>query len=181
MAYSEDGEREARAPRAGVIIVMGVSGAGKTTVGISLAETLGWHFVDADSFHTEANIEKMQQGVGLDDADRGPWLEAMREAIGRWLREETPTVLACSALRREYRNKLRVEPERMRFVYLKGEPALLEQRLRSRKGHFAGTRLLQSQLAALEEPRDAIVVDTRPSVEEIVAEIVRRLEAESKS
>ena len=157
-----------------VVIVMGVVGAGKTTVGELLAQKIGWEFVDADSFHSAENIEKIRQGIALDDADRAPWLEAIRDAIAKWIGEHGNVVLACSALKRSYRERLRVGPE-VRLVYLKGSYESIDQRLRLRQGHFAGEKLLASQFAALEEPEDAVVVDVGGSPEEIVAEIKVRL------
>ncbi len=153
---------------------MGVVGAGKTTVGELLARQLGWEFVDADSFHSATNIEKIRQGIPLDDADRAPWLEAMRQAMVKWIGEDGNVVLACSALRRSYRERLRVGPE-VKLVYLKGSYKLIDERLRLRQGHFAGEKLLASQFAALEEPEDAVAVDVSGSPEEIVAEIKVRL------
>lgn len=156
------------------MIVMGVVGAGKTTVGKLLARQLGWEFVDADSFHSAANIEKIRQGIPLDDADRAPWLEAIRDAMVKWIGEDGDVVLACSALKRSYRERLRVGPE-VKLVYLKGSYKLIDERLRLRQGHFAGEKLLASQFAALEEPEDAVAVDVGGSPEEIVAEIKVRL------
>ena len=156
---------------------MGVAGAGKTTVGSLLAERLGWEFVDADSFHSKANVEKIMQGIALDDADREPWLEGIRAAELRWVAEGRKVVLACSALKRAYRKKLNVGPA-VKFVYLKGNREVIASRLRGRQGHFAGEQLLAGQLAALEEPENAIVIDVGKSPEEIVTEIVIRLRSD---
>ena len=157
-----------------VILLMGVSGAGKTTVGKLLAADLGWEFADADDYHSSANVEKMRKGIPLNDADRAPWLETLRGLIANWLATGKNAVLGCSALKREYRQVLRVAPE-VRVVYLRGTPQILRQRLRSRHGHFMTERMLESQLAALEEPEDAVVADVDRSSEEIVAEIRARL------
>jgi len=157
-----------------VIVMMGVAGSGKTTVGKLLASQLGWTFADADDYHSAANVEKMRSGVPLTDADRAPWLKALRSLIACWIAETKNAVLACSALKRDYREKLLVSPE-VRFVYLKGDRELLEERMRSRHGHFMAERMLASQLAALEEPQDAVVVDVSQSPEEIVAEIRKRM------
>jgi gluconokinase len=157
-----------------VAIVMGVTGAGKTTVGSLLARELRWEFVDADSFHSPQNVEKMRQGIPLSDEDRAPWLKALREAILQWIRDHKNVVLACSALKRTYREELRVGPE-VKIIYLKGVPELISSRLGLRHGHFAGQSILASQFAALEEPEDAIVVDIHPAPEEIVHEIRKHL------
>src|ERR1700690_3239218 len=120
-----------------IVIVMGVTGAGKTTVGRLLALELKWEFADADDFHPAANIEKMRHGIALTDDDRQPWLERLRAAITGWIGERKRVVLACSALKRSYRCKLEVAPE-VHFAYLKGSPNLVAERLRAREGHFAG-------------------------------------------
>lgn len=153
---------------------MGVTGAGKTTIGVLLAQRLGWEFVDADSFHSPANVEKIRQGIALDDADRAPWLRAMRKAMEGWVATGKSVVLACSALKQSYRDELFIAGQ-MRFVYLKGSYELIAQRLRQRHGHFASETILASQFAALEEPDDAITVEIDHTEEEIVADIVRQL------
>jgi gluconokinase len=157
-----------------VVIVMGVTGAGKTTVGNMLAGQMAWTFVDADSFHSAANVDKMRRGIPLDDADRAPWLQAMRDAISQWIQDRGNVVLACSALKRSYRDELRVGPE-VKVVYLKGSKELISSRLRQRHGHFAGESILAGQFADLEEPTDAIVVDVGLSPEEIVRGIREQL------
>ncbi len=157
-----------------IILVMGVTGAGKTTISSLLAQQLGWEFVDADSFHSPENVEKIRQGIALSDADRVPWLRAIRDAILKWIAERKNVVLACSALKREYREELVVGPE-VKVVYLKGSFELISSRLRARHGHFATEKLLASQFEALEEPEDAVSVDVSGGSEEIVAEIRRKL------
>jgi gluconokinase len=157
-----------------IVLVMGVAGSGKTLIGSMLAESLGWKFADADDFHPAANIEKMSRGIPLTDADRSPWLMAMHEAIQRWIAAGANVVLACSALKREYRNQLWKGPE-LPVVYLKGDIKLIHSRLAARRGHFMKAAMLESQLADLEEPEDAIVVEVSQTPEEIVARIKSRL------
>jgi len=154
-----------------ILLVMGVSGAGKTTVGRLLAASLGWEFVDADAFHPPQNREKMGRGIPLDEADRAPWLAALAAAIDGWLAERRPVVLACSALRRSYRRILLRDPGEMKVIYLEGDPALLRARLEQRAGHFAGSALLESQLETLEEPDDALTVDVAAPPEALVQAI----------
>jgi len=153
-----------------VIILMGVSGAGKTTVGQLLATQLGWEFADADDYHSAGNVEKMRTGIPLTDVDRAPWLATLRSLIAVWLTEGKNAVLACSALKHTYREIMQLSPE-VKFVYLKGNPSLLQQRLHSRVGHFMTEQMLASQLAVLEEPDNAMVVDVDCSPAEIVAKI----------
>lgn len=153
---------------------MGVTGAGKTTIGSLLAQELGWQFADADDFHPAVNIEKISHGIPLNDADRQPWLERLRTEITLWIADVRNVVLACSALKRSYRRDLEVGPE-IRFVYLKGSPALITERLRSRHGHFANEQILAGQFADLEEPEDAVTVEISATPQQIVAEIRQKL------
>jgi gluconokinase len=153
---------------------MGVTGSGKTTIGLLLAERMGWEFADADTFHSAENVEKMRLGIPLTDADRAPWLKSLHQAMEGWVAAHKNVVLACSALKKSYRNELFAGPE-TKFVYLKGSYDLIAARLRQRHGHFASESILASQFAALEEPDDAITVDIDRSEEEIVSEIRRRL------
>jgi gluconokinase len=157
-----------------VVIIMGVVGAGKTTVGRVLAQRLGWQFVDADDFHSPQNVEKIHHGIPLDDADRAPWLAALHDAIQRWSSEHKNVVLACSALKHSYRDQLRAP--NVSFAYLKGDYDLIFKRLSDRRGHFASASILKSQLADLEEPHEAITVEIDKSSEEIVSEILRKLQ-----
>ena len=160
-----------------IIIVFGVSGAGKTTVGKLLARESGWHFVEADDFHSAANIEKMRSGDPLTDEDRWPWLDRLREQIEQLLSAGKNAVLACSALKRAYRDRLRVSDE-VKFVFLRGDYALVEKQLRSRRGHFMNAALLQSQFDDLEEPQadeHALTVALGRMPEEIVEEIEAKL------
>ncbi len=153
-----------------IVIVFGVSGAGKTTIGKLLAEELGWRFYEADDFHSRANIEKMRSGLPLADEDRWPWLNLLREQITRSLAAKENAVLACSALKRAYRERLRVSDD-VKFVFLRGNYALIERQLRRRRGHFMNPALLQSQFADLEEPEpdeDAITIELGRSPEELV-------------
>jgi gluconokinase len=155
---------------------MGVSGSGKSTVGRLLAEQLGWEFQDGDGFHPPANVAKMQAGIPLNDGDRQPWMERMRD----WMRAKHSTgnsaVLACSALRERYRDiLLRGEPW-VRFVHLQGSRELIAARMAARKGHFMPVTLLDSQLATLEPPTDAWVIGIDASPEDIVRAIRERME-----
>lgn len=154
---------------------MGVTGAGKTTVGTLLAEQLGWEFADADQFHSAANIEKMRQGIPLDDCDRGPWLQSMRDAIQRWIEQNKNVVLACSALKDSYRQLLGVGGP-VKLVYLKASFELVHRRLQSRHGHFATATILQNQFETLEEPEGAVVVDVDGTPADIVASIRKKLD-----
>ena len=149
---------------------MGVSGAGKTTVGKLLASQMGWEFADADDYHSAVNVEKMRSGIPLTDADRAPWLESLRGVIVGWIASAKSGVLACSALKKEYRDRLVVGSE-VRVVYLKGDRALLRERLSGRRGHYMKESMLESQIATLEEPSEALVVDAGLAREEIVRKI----------
>ena len=153
---------------------MGVAGSGKTTIGTLLANALGCAFVDADALHSPANVEKMRRGIGLSDADRAPWLAAVHARIEASFRRGDDLVVACSALKETYRDVLAAGVS-IRWVYLKGSPELIRSRLANRLGHFATDSLLATQLDALEEPADAIVVDVTPAPESIVKTILTAL------
>jgi gluconokinase len=162
-----------------VIVLMGVSGTGKTAVGTGLARALGGEFVEGDDYHPPANVEKMRSGVPLDDADRQPWLETLSREIGKWLDAGKAVVLACSALKQRYRDILKAGRPEVRFVHLEGDKDLIRERLEHRRGHYMPASLLDSQFAALEEPADAITVDVEGTPDEIVAEIMKKLGATS--
>lgn len=158
-----------------VIVVMGVAGAGKTTVSRLLAGQLGWAFFDADDFHPKANVEKMRMGQPLTDIDRSPWLAALRVLIADCLRQRRNAVIACSALKASHRARLRVDEKQVPFVFLTGDPDLILSRLAARQSHFMPASLLQSQLALLEEPADGIRVDIALPPGEIVAKVRQAL------
>ena len=160
-----------------IVLLMGPAGSGKTTVGKLLAEQQSWEFADGDDFHPPANIAKMSGGIPLTDEDRLPWLQSIREAIERWLAQGRNVVLACSALKRSYRDLLGLHSNAkdIKLVYLQGTYDLLLERLHSRKGHYMKEQMLLSQLRDLEEPTDAITIDVSNSPEQIVSEIRKRL------
>jgi gluconokinase len=154
---------------------MGVSGSGKTTIGRGLAGELGWRFYDADDFHPRSNVEKMARGVPLDDEDRAPWLESLRDLIRLCLGRGESAVLACSALKRSYRAYLLID-ENVKLVYLKGDYELIDERLKNRRGHFMKSKLLNSQFTALEEPERGLTVDISLPPEKIIETIRSRFE-----
>jgi gluconokinase len=160
-----------------IVIVFGVSGAGKTTISKLLARDLGWCFIEADDFHPAANVVKMHSGHPLTDEDRWPWLERLRGKIKRSLAAGENAVLACSALKRAYRDRLRVSEE-AKFVFLRADFALVEKQLRSRRPHFMDPDLLQSQFDDLEEPQPdehVLTVQLGGTPEQIVGEIRTKL------
>ena len=157
-----------------ILLVMGVTGSGKTTVGKLLAQRLGWLFLDADDFHPAANIEKMKHGVPLSDEDREPWLAAIHTELLKCAAENKDAVLACSALKQSYRARLAARVE-LRICYLKGTYHEIAARLQSRTGHFAGEGILAGQFADLEEPRDALVLRVSQTPEEIVGDVLQKL------
>jgi gluconokinase len=159
-----------------VVVLMGVSGSGKSTVGKLLAERLGWPFVEGDDYHPAANVEKMRSGTPLTDEDRRPWLAALRERVDRACTTGENIVLACSALKHAYQDYLeRHDPACVHYVYLHGSEELIKLRLAARKGHFMNPGLLHSQFETLEPPADALRVDVSGTPEQAADEIQRRL------
>ncbi len=160
------------------IIVMGVSGCGKSTVAALLAGRLGWEFTEGDALHPASNVEKMRQGIPLNDADREPWLHEIAGTINNWRAAGKPGIVACSALRRRYRDIIAGGAADVRFVYLRGGFSLIEQRLAARQGHYMPASLLDSQFATLEEPaadEPAITIDTGAPAGELVDHILAAL------
>jgi gluconokinase len=158
-----------------VILLMGVAGSGKTTVGRQLAADLGWDFADADDFHPPANVAKMSAGIPLDDADRAPWLDAIRAYIDAHHARGASAVLTCSALKERYRQILLTDPAFVKLVHLHGSRELLAARIAGRRDHFMKPAMLDSQLAALEPPAGALTIDIAPPPAEISAAIRRAL------
>lgn len=156
------------------ILIMGVTGSGKTTIGTLLSESIGWPFYDADDFHPQENIRKMSSGIPLTDEDRRPWLQELRSLIAQRSQRSEDGVLACSALKQSYR-KILSEGGRVDVVYLKADPDLIRSRLDNRSGHFMSQRLVDSQFADLEEPDDSIIIDAASTPEHAVATIRSQL------
>lgn len=154
-----------------IVLVMGVSGVGKTTIGVALAGALGWPFVDADDYHPPENVAKMQAGIPLQDADRWPWLDRLNEV----LRQHPDAVLACSALKEAYRQRLAHGITDFKVVYLQGDAALIRARLENRQHRYMPASLLDSQLATLEPPAHAISIDVGASLEACLSAILTAL------
>jgi gluconokinase len=159
-------------PRA--VLVMGVSGSGKSTLGKALADRLGWTFADADDYHPSANREKMSRGEALSDEDRQPWLERLHDVIEGHVLEDKPIVLACSALKEKYRDILVGDLEGVALVFLRGDAQLIAERMRQRE-HFMPVSLLETQLATLEPPTNAIIVDIAQPVDTMLKQVVAQL------
>ena len=163
------------------VILMGVSGSGKTTLGRMLADRLGWEFFDGDDFHSPENVDKMSRGIPLNDAYRAGWLDALNVLIRSRLEQGQTGVLACSALKQSYRDRLNVAPGSIRFVFLKGNPALIRARVQQRPGHYMKAGMVESQFFALEEPDDALVVDIDRTPDLILQAIMAGLLADEDS
>ena len=158
-----------------IVLLMGVAGAGKTTIGEALARRLGWRFIDADDYHPPENIAKMKAGIALDDADRLPWLKDLNQELLATDLGSLDAVLACSALKSIYRERLARGIRDFRTVYLHGSPELIRSRIATRTHRYMPAKLLESQFASLEPPANAIAVDVAATLEQCVAAIVGRL------
>ena len=154
-----------------IVVVMGVSGSGKTTVGRLLAQHLGWTYLEGDDFHSPKNIEKMSNGISLTDEDRMPWLARIKDEIDNCSKNGSDAVVACSALRNNYRTYLAAGLSDIRFLYLKGESAVIRERMKIRGNHYMKSEMLDSQFASLEEPPDAIVADIGKAPQDIVSQV----------
>lgn len=157
------------------LILMGVSGCGKTSVGEVLSQELGWPFYDGDDFHPPGNVAKMAAGIPLDDTDRQPWLQVLHDLIHQHLAKGNPILLACSALKEAYRRALAEGNPGTVFIYLKGDFNLILGRMQARAGHYMKAEMLRSQFGALEEPPEALVVDIDQSPEQIARIIITEL------
>lgn len=164
-----------------IVIVIGVTGSGKSTVGRALAAKLGWRFHDADDLHSPDSVEQMRRSIPLTDAQRLPWLLRVRAVVDQAVRDGNGEVIACSALKARYRETIAEGVDNVRFVHLTGERALLWQRIEHRPDHFAGPGLLDSQLEALEPPRDALTVDVHLPVDAIVDTIIQDIQLNAPS
>lgn len=172
-------DRHAAHNRPMVLVVMGVSSSGKTTVGKLLAERLDWHYREGDALHPPENVAKMSGGTPLTDADRIPWLNRIAAQIDEWRSSGEPGVVTCSALKRAYRDMIIGDRRDVGLIYLKGSRELIGRRMAARKGHFMPTALLDNQFVTLQEPapdEKAIIVDVGGTPAEIVDEILRHPE-----
>ena len=158
-----------------VLVLIGPMGCGKTTIGKVLSKKLGWPFYDGDDFHPRENVKKMRAGSPLNDDDRLPWLNILRTEIKTWLRNGHGALLACSALKQQYRDILGIDQENVISVYLKGSYALLQKRIGSRKHPYMNKQLLQSQIDTMEEPEGGLTVDIFPAAEEIADTIIKSI------
>jgi gluconokinase len=164
-----------------IVLLMGVSGVGKTTLGEALAQELGWRFLDADDYHPPQNVAKMAAGTPLDDRDRGPWLARINEELLKIQSEGRSAVLACSALKESYRQRLTLGLEDWKLAYLHGAFDLIHSRLRERRHRYMPAALLQSQFETLEPPRDAIAVDVAASIEDSLILLKTQLQKKAAS
>ena len=155
---------------------MGVSGTGKSTIGKLLSDRTGWSFYDADDFHPRPNVDKMNHGIALSDSDRLPWLHELQKLISRHIQSKRSGILACSALKSQYRQILRDRQDEVIFIYLRGDYDCIQNRVKQRQGHFMSADLLQSQFDALEEPEDALVIDVSLSPQQIVTKILSQID-----
>jgi gluconokinase len=153
------------------IVVMGIAASGKSTLALALARELGWEFIEGDDYHPAANIEKMRSGIPLNDADRLPWLQAINRRLQLLSAHSRDAVIACSALKRQYREALSQGIDALRYVYLCGDPELIRQRITTRQGHFMPPELLESQLAVIEPPQNAIWISVELPLEGQIAEV----------
>ena len=160
-------------------VIMGVSGSGKSTVGQLLSDRTGWNFYDADDFHPQANLDKMNRGIALTDGDRLPWLQELQQLISSTLDTHQSGILACSALKSKYRQVLQQENKQVVFVYLQGDYDCIQKRIKQRQGHFMNPELLQSQFNTLEEPRNAVIIDVSLPLEQIVDQILQQVDGEA--
>lgn len=162
-----------------IVILMGVTGTGKTTVGLALAQVTGWPFADADDFHSAANKAKMRAGIPLTDEDRAPWLVSLHDQIVQWANAGTDAILACSALKESYRIEMaqNVPAKSISWIYLTGSECLIRQRMEARQGHYMPVSLLPSQIATLEPPKNAIEISIAQTVPEVVHAILSALAA----
>lgn len=158
-----------------VVILMGVSGCGKTTIGQSLANQLGWLFIESDDYHSEEDVHKMANGIPLTDEDRWPWIKRLHLVLHEHIKQDQSLVLACSALKESYRRKINGELSGIHYVYMKGDFGTIQERMVQREDHYMKANMLQSQFDVLEEPADAIIVDITQSPENIVKEILDKL------
>jgi len=156
------------------MIVMGVSGCGKTTIAARLAEKLGWTFIESDNYHSKEHIRKMASGIPLTDTDRQPWLESLHDLLADLSKKNQSAVLACSALKEKYRQTLTAGLKNIQFVYLKGDYGLIWQRMQERQ-HYMKPSMLRSQFEVLEEPENALVIDIAQPPDKIISEILRQI------
>jgi gluconokinase len=173
MEHPANENNQSRHMKPTVIILMGVSGCGKTTVGLLLAQKLDWGYYDADQFHPAENVQKMSQGIPLTDEDRQGWLLAMRTLIQVHITRERPMLLGCSALKQTYRDLMQVDKEKVQFVHLKGDFDLIWSRMLERQGHYMKAPMLVSQFNTLEEPAGVLTLDIHKSPDELAHEIIR--------